>query len=203
MAVVNMARKTVQFKIVYYGPALCGKTTNLEYIHANVETGKRGDLVSLGTNNDRTLFFDFLPLTAGSVNGFETKFQLYTVPGQVIYDATRKLVLRGTDGVVFVADSQPEKLEENTVALQEMFDYLAGYAINPYECPLVFQYNKRDLPSAMPRETLDYYLNGQNYFEVFEASAASGQMVFETLNRISEKIFLSFVERQKASGFSI
>src|ERR1700745_2918754 len=146
MSIINYASREIQFKIVYYGPALCGKTTNLGYIHKRINPDNRGDLVSLWNAADRTLFFDFLPLNAVVIKGFVTKFQLYTVPGQVIYNATRQLVLRSTDGVVFVADSQWEKMEENVESFKNLAENLALQNVNLDDMPLVLQYNKRDLP---------------------------------------------------------
>src|SRR6201998_1043456 len=150
MSIINYASKEIQFKIVYYGPALGGKTTNLAYIHSRILPAHRGDLVSLATAADRTLFFDFLPVNALTLQGFKTKFQLYTVPGQVIYDSTRQLVLRSVDGVVFVADSQWEKMEENVESFQNLGDNLAAQNMSIDDVPLILQYNKRDLPNIAP-----------------------------------------------------
>src|SRR5438874_13787809 len=145
MAILNAATKEIQLKVVYYGLAMCGKTTNLAQVHKRVQTapGNKGRLVSLATNSDRTLFFDFLPIEAKTIKGFKTKFQLYTVPGQVIYNATRQLVLRGVDGIVFVADSQYEKMPENVESFQNMLDNLVSLKLNIAEIPYVLQYNKR------------------------------------------------------------
>ena len=150
MSIINYASREIQFKIVYYGPALCGKTTNLGYIHQRINPENRGDLVSLATASDRTLFFDFLPLNAIVIKGFVTKFQLYTVPGQVIYNATRQLVLRSVDGIIFVADSQWEKMEENVESFKNLEDNLAKQNISIDEIPYVLQYNKRDLENIAP-----------------------------------------------------
>src|SRR6202043_3331949 len=150
MPIINYASKEIQFKIVYYGPALGGKTTNLAYIHSRIAPAHRGDLVSLATAADRTLFFDFLPLTVLTLQGFKTKFQLYTVPGQVIYNSTRQLVLRSVDGVVFVADSQWEKMEENVASFKNLADNLARQNVAIDDMPRVLQYNKRDLPNVAP-----------------------------------------------------
>jgi len=150
MSIINYASREIQFKIVYYGPALCGKTTNLGYIHQRINPQNRGDLVSLATASDRTLFFDFLPLNALVIKGFVTKFQLYTVPGQVIYNATRQLVLRSVDGMVFVADSQWEKMEENVESFKNLEDNLAKQNTSLDDVPYVLQYNKRDLPPSTP-----------------------------------------------------
>src|SRR6187455_893493 len=144
MSIINYANKEIQFKIVYYGPALCGKTTNLAYIHSQVGPENKGDLVSLATAADRTLFFDFLPLNAMIIKGFKTKFQLYTVPGQVIYNTTRQLVLRGVDGIVFVADSQYEKMSDNVESFRNLEENLVQQNLSIDEIPYVVQYNKRD-----------------------------------------------------------
>src|ERR1051325_7078483 len=163
MAIINQATKELHVKIVYYGPALCGKTTNIIKIHDHVESvQEKGKLVSLATSSDRTLFFDFLPLEALSIKGFRTKFQLYTVPGQVIYNTTRQLVLRGVDGIVFVADSQYEKMAENVESFQNLLDNLQSQKLNLAEIPYVLQYNKRDLPNAAPFEYMDYLLNNRD-----------------------------------------
>src|SRR5271163_4056618 len=157
MAIINQATKELQVKIVYYGPGKGGKTTNLEQVHANVQNiQEKGKLVSLATSSDRTLFFDFLPIEAMAIKGFKTKFQLYTVPGQVIYNTTRHLVLRGVDGIVFVADSQFEKMQENVESFQNLIDNLQSQKLNLTEIPYILQYNKRDLPNAAPVEYMDF-----------------------------------------------
>src|SRR5512132_2445069 len=156
MSIINYASREIQFKIVYYGPALCGKTTNLGYIHERISPANRGDLVSLATAADRTLFFDLLPLNALVIKGFVTKFQLYTVPGQVIYNATRQLVLRSVDGIVFVADSQWDKMEENVESFRNMEENLAKMNLSLDELPYVLQYNKRDMPNVAPVNYLEY-----------------------------------------------
>src|ERR1700736_1682990 len=161
MPIIHYASKEIQFKIVYYGPALGGKTTNLAYIHSRIAPAYRGDLVSLATAADRTLFFDFLPLNAVTLQGFKTKFQLYTVPGQVIYNSTRQLVLRSVDGVVFVADSQWDKMEENVASFKNLEDNLAKQNISIDEIPYVLQYNKRDLENVAPVNYLEYVLNNR------------------------------------------
>ena len=161
MSIINYASREIQFKIVYYGPALCGKTTNLAYIHQRVNPQNRGDLVSLATAADRTLFFDFLPLNAVVIKGFVTKFQLYTVPGQVIYNATRQLVLRSCDGLVFVADSQWEKMEENVESFKNLVDNLARQNVAIDDVPCVLEYNKRDLPNIAPINYMEYVLNNR------------------------------------------
>lgn len=183
MVSINYASREVCCKIVYYGPGLSGKTTNLQYVHKKVPGNTRGDLISLATESDRTLYFDFLPINIGTINGFAAKFQLYTVPGQVYYNATRKLVLRGVDGVVFVADSQPDKLDENIEALMNLKENLEEYGYNIDEMPLVIQYNKRDLPGVMPVEELRAKLNPKGRPD-FGASATVGNGVFDTLKMI-------------------
>lgn len=183
MVSINYSAREVCCKIVYYGPGLSGKTTNLQYVHTKVPSTTRGDLISLATEADRTLYFDFLPINIGTINGFQAKFQLYTVPGQVYYNATRKLVLRGVDGVVFVADSQPDKMDENIEALANLIDNLKEYGYDVSELPLVIQYNKRDLPNIMTTEEMDQKLNTNN-FPTFEASATVGTGVFDTLKLI-------------------
>src|SRR6202166_5254730 len=156
MSIINYVNKEIQFKIVYYGPALCGKTTNLTYIHSQVAEAHKGELVSLATAADRTLFFDFLPLNAVVIKGFKTKFQLYTVPGQVIYNATRQLVLRSVDGVVFVAESHWDKMEENVESFRNLEENLAQQNILFDEIPYVLQYNKRDLANIAPINYLEF-----------------------------------------------
>jgi signal recognition particle receptor subunit beta len=193
MSIVNYASREIQFKIVYYGPALCGKTTSLAYIHQRISPKNRGELVSLATAADRTLFFDFLPLNAVVIKGFVTKFQLYTVPGQVIYNATRQLVLRSTDGIVFVADSQWEKMEENVESFKNLTENLALQNANIDEMPLVLQYNKRDLPNVAPVNYLEYTLNNRKKrLQSFEAISSTGQNVFGTLNAVSQILLHKF-----------
>lgn len=183
MVSINYSAREVCCKIVYYGPGLSGKTTNLQYVHGKVPTSTRGDLISLATEADRTLYFDFLPINIGTINGFQAKFQLYTVPGQVYYNATRKLVLRGVDGVVFVADSQPDKMDENVESLANLVDNLLEYGYDINELPMVLQYNKRDLPNVLSVEELNNRLNTRN-MPHYEASATLGTGVFDTLKLI-------------------
>ncbi len=193
MSIINYASKEIQFKIVYYGPALCGKTTNLAYIHSRIDPSNRGDLVSLATAADRTLFFDFLPLNAVVIKGFKTKFQLYTVPGQVIYNATRQLVLRSVDGIVFVADSQWEKMEENVESFRNMEENLAKQNILLDEIPYVLQYNKRDLPNIAPVNYLQFLLNNRKKrVPDFEVISTTGQNVFAALNAVSQLLLHKF-----------
>jgi signal recognition particle receptor subunit beta len=195
MAIINQATKELHVKIVYYGPALCGKTTNIIRIHDHVDSvQEKGKLVSLATSSDRTLFFDFLPLEALSIKGFRTKFQLYTVPGQVIYNTTRQLVLRGVDGIVFVADSQYEKLSENVESFANLEENLASLKLNLADIPYVLQYNKRDLPGIAPVEYMEYLLNNREVqVPSFEACASKCQGVFESLNMITRLLLHKFI----------
>src|SRR6201990_450574 len=193
MPIINYASKEIQFKIVYYGPALGGKTTNLAYIHSRIAPGHRGDLVSLATAADRTLFFDFLPLTALTLQGFRTKFQLYTVPGQVIYNSTRQLVLRSVDGVVFVADSQWEKMEENVASFRNLEHNLQKQNLPLEQVPVVLQFNKRDLPNVAPITYLEYLLNNRKRrVQSFESIAATGVNVFSTLDAVTQLLLHKF-----------
>jgi len=189
MALINVAAKEIHCKIVYYGPGLCGKTTNLKYIHQAVPQGGKGDLISIATETERTLFFDFLPLDLGTVHGFSTRFHLYTVPGQVLYERTRVAVLNAADGVVFVADSQRHKLQEDVQSLQELARNITLQGKKFLEFPLVMQYNKRDLPPEyiLPVEIMDRYLN-TIHVPRFEASASQGRGVFDTLRAISKLV---------------
>jgi signal recognition particle receptor subunit beta len=196
MAIINQATKELQVKIVYYGPAVCGKTTNLVQVHDHVQTaqGNKGKLVSLATSSDRTLFFDFLPIEAMAIKGFKTKFQLYTVPGQVIYNTTRQLVLRGVDGIVFVADSQYDKMEENVKSFANLEDNLKGLNLNLADIPYVIQYNKRDMPNVAPVEFMEYLLNNrEQQAPSFTACAHKCEGVFETLNMITRLLLQKFV----------
>jgi mutual gliding-motility protein MglA len=193
MSIINYASREIQFKIVYYGPALCGKTTNLNYIHQRINPSNRGDLVSLATAAERTLFFDFLPLNAVVIKGFVTKFQLYTVPGQVIYNATRQLVLRSVDGIVFVADSQWEKMEENVESFHNLAENLSAQNMLIDEVPMVIEYNKRDLPNIAPINYMEYALNnGKKRLQSFETISSTGQNVFATLNAVSQVLLHKF-----------
>ena len=195
MVSINYSAREVCCKIVYYGPGLSGKTTNLQYVHAKVPTNTRGNLISLATEADRTLYFDFLPINIGTINGFAAKFQLYTVPGQVYYNATRKLVLRGVDGVVFVADSQPDKMEENLESLVNLEENLREYGYDINDLPVVIQFNKRDLPGVLPVSQLNAKLNSRSW-PWFEASATIGNGVFDTLKLIIKLVL------EKAKGAS-
>lgn len=197
MAIINQATKELQVKIVYYGPAKCGKTTNLEQVHANVQTAtpeSKGKMVSLATSSDRTLFFDFMPLEAMAIKGFKTKFQLYTVPGQVIYNTTRQLVLRGVDGIVFVADSQYDKMAENVESFQNLIDNLKTLKLNLDDIPYVLQYNKRDLENVAPVEYMDFLLNNRDVqVPAFTATATKCEGVFETMNMIVRMLLHKFI----------
>ncbi len=189
MSLVNYATREITCKIVYYGPGRSGKTTNLHYIYGQVPGERKGQMVSLATQTDRTLFFDFLPIDLGTISGFSTRFQLYTVPGQVYYATTRRLVLQGADGVVFVADSQSRQLRENVESFQDLHANLAEHGVAARDVPLVIQYNKQDLPRdmIMSPDELDEQLN---FREVpsFAADALHGPGVFETLRAISEQV---------------
>ena len=196
MALINQATKELQVKVVYYGPAMGGKTTNLVQVHDHVQTaqGNKGKLVSLATSSDRTLIFDFLPIEAMAIKGFKTKFQLYTVPGQVIYNTTRQLVLRGVDGIVFVADSQYEKMEENVKSFSNMEDNLKSLNMNLADIPYVLQYNKRDLPNVAPVDYMEFLLNNRDeQVPSFTASASKCAGVFETLNMITRLLLHKFI----------
>lgn len=197
MAIINQATRELQVKIVYYGPAMGGKTTNLVKVHENVQgVHEKGKLVSLATSSDRTLFFDFLPLEAMSIKGFKTKFQLYTVPGQVIYNTTRQLVLRGVDGIVFVADSQYDKMAENVESFTNMEENLKTLKLNLDEIPYVLQYNKRDLPNVAPVDYLEFLLNNREVqVPSFEASATRCEGVFETLNAVVRLLLNKFINQ--------
>ena len=190
MAIINQATKELQLKIVYYGPGKGGKTTNLEQVHANLgNVQEKGKLISLATSSDRTLFFDFLPIEAMAIKGFKTKFQLYTVPGQVIYNTTRQLVLRGVDGIIFVADSQYEKMAENVESFQNLEDNLKSLKLSLPDIPYVMQYNKRDLPSAAPVDYMEFLLNNREVLvPSFTSVASRCEGVFESLNMITRML---------------
>ena len=193
MAVINHETREVSFKLVYCGSPMGGKTTNLSYIHSRIGPDQRGDLVALATANDRTLFFDFLPVHTMVINGYRTKFMLYTVPGQVCYNATRQMVLRGVDGIVFVADSHLDRMEENLTAWHGMIRNLADNGTAFEELPAVLQFNKRDLPNPAPTAYMEFLLNaGPRRLPVFEAAAASGYNVFSTLNALAQDVLHLF-----------
>ncbi len=187
MSLINYSSREINCKIVYYGPGLGGKTTNIQYVYDKVAPETKGKLVTLATEMDRTLFFDFLPLELGTVKGFKTRFHLYTVPGQVYYNASRKLILRGVDGIVFVADSQESRFDANIEALYNLHENLAEHRLDLAKIPFVMQYNKRDLPDAVPVEELEEELNPEKYAS-FEAVAFKGVGVFDTLKCVAKKV---------------
>jgi hypothetical protein len=187
MSFINYSSREINCKIVYYGPGLCGKTTNLQYIYNKTNPEAKGKMISLATETERTLFFDFLPLSLGEIRGFKTRFHLYTVPGQVFYDASRKLILKGVDGVVFVADSQVERMEANIESMENLRSNLAEQGYNLDKLPFVIQYNKRDLPNAAPLDQLRELLNPMRVPD-FEAAAPSGAGVFETLKAVAKAV---------------
>ncbi len=189
MSFINYASREINCKIVYYGPGLCGKTTNLQYVYQKTAPEAKGKMISLATETERTLFFDFLPLALGEIRGFKTRFHLYTVPGQVFYDASRKLILKGVDGVVFVVDSQEERMDANIESLENLRINLAEQGYDLDKLPFVIQYNKRDLPYTLPVEELRRELNATGVPD-FEASAASGEGVFETLKGVAKLILI-------------
>jgi signal recognition particle receptor subunit beta len=187
MSMINYASREINCKLVYYGPGLGGKTTNIEYVFNKVSPETRGKLISLATEQERTLFFDFLPVDLGSIRGFKTRFHLYTVPGQVYYNASRRLILKGVDGIVFVADSQGERMDANIAAMQNLYDNLSEYGYDPETLPIVLQYNKRDMPSAVTLDEMRAQLNPVG-FEEFEAVAKEGTGVFDTLKAVSKQV---------------
>ncbi len=189
MSFINYALREINCKIVYYGPGLCGKTTNLQYIYQKTAPDARGKMISLATETERTLFFDFLPLSLGEIRGFKTRFHLYTVPGQVFYDASRKLILKGVDGVVFVADSQEERIDANIESLENLRINLTEQGYDLDKLPYVIQYNKRDLPDIMFVEELRRELNPTDVPE-FAACATTGEGVFETLKAVARLILI-------------
>ena len=187
MSFINYLSREINCKIVYYGPGLCGKTTNLQYIYNKTNPDAKGKMISLATETERTLFFDFLPLALGEIRGFKTRFHLYTVPGQVFYDASRKLILKGVDGVVFVADSQIARMEANVESLENLRTNLAeqGYSLD--KLPYVIQYNKRDMPGIAPVDELRQLLNPANVPD-FEGVASTGVGVFDTLKAVAKLV---------------
>ena len=199
MSLVNFTTREITCKIVYYGPGRSGKTTNLHYIYGRVPESRRGRMVSLATQTDRTLFFDFLPIDLGQISGFTTRFQLYTVPGQVYYNATRRLVLQGADGVVFVADSQARQLDENLESLQNLQANLLEHGVDIRTMPLVLQYNKQDLPRELVLQPieLDDALNFRSV-PSFTADALHGNGVFETLKSITELVLRRLAQGAQA-----
>lgn len=187
MTFINYASREINCKIVYYGPGLCGKTTNLQYIYDSTAPQAKGKLISLATETDRTLFFDFMPLELGTVRGFKTRFHLYTVPGQVYYDASRKLILKGVDGVVFVADSQEERMDANIEALYNLEENLETQGFDLMNLPYVLQLNKRDLPNVIPVGELTTELQKKGE-PTYEAVATNGDGVFDTLKAVAKQV---------------
>jgi mutual gliding-motility protein MglA len=187
MTFINYASREINCKIVYYGPGLCGKTTNLQHIYDSTAPQAKGKLISLATETDRTLFFDFMPLELGTVRGFKTRFHLYTVPGQVYYDASRKLILKGVDGVVFVADSQEERMDANIESLYNLEENLKSQGYDLLKIPYVLQLNKRDLPNVSSVEELTGELNRKGE-PVYEAVASKGDGVFDTLKAVAKQV---------------
>lgn len=196
MSFINYMAREINCKIVYYGPGLCGKTTNLQYIYERTNPDAKGKMISLATETERTLFFDFLPLSLGEIRGFKTRFHLYTVPGQVFYDASRKLILKGVDGVIFVADSQFERLEANLESMDNLRQNLSEQGYDLDKVPFVIQYNKRDLPNVVDVAELRSELNPRGVPD-FEANARTGEGVFETLKAVSK---LVLTELRKGQG---
>ena len=194
MTFINYASKEINCKIVYYGPGLGGKTTNLQYIYNKTSPEAKGKMISLATEADRTLFFDFLPLDLGTIRGFTTRFHLYTVPGQIFYDASRKLILKGVDGVVFVADSQGERTEANVESIRNLEDNLTEHGFDLKTIPYVLQFNKRDLSNVMPVEELYRLLNYKRE-PTFEAVATTGVGVFDTLKSVAKQILVELRKR--------
>ena len=194
MSFINYAAREINIKIVFYGPGLCGKTTNLQYIYEKSNPQQKGKLISLATETDRTLFFDFLPLDLGSVRGFKTRFHLYTVPGQVFYDASRKLILKGVDGVVFVADSQEARMDANVESLRNLDDNLEENGFELKAIPYVLQLNKRDLPTAVSTDDMYRALNFKSE-PTFEAVATTGIGVFETLKAVAKQVLYELRRR--------
>jgi len=195
MSTINFSAREINFKIVYYGPGLSGKTTNLKQIYDQVPSESKGEMVSLATEDERTLFFDFLPLDLGKVNGFKTRFHLYTVPGQVFYNSSRKLILRGVDGIVFVADSAPNRLRANAESLRNLRENLQEYNLRLAEIPFVIQINKRDLPDAIPADMIQQVLDPRNRVESFEAVASEFQGVFEPLRAVSKLVLEKLAQK--------
>lgn len=191
MALINYATREINVKIVYYGPGLGGKTTNLRWIYGKLDQNAKGKMITLATEMDRTLFFDFLPVDLGRVRGFQTRFHLYTVPGQVFYNASRRIILRGADGIVFVADSQRERRGDNADSLDNLKENLATFNLRPSDSPYVMQYNKRDLPNLMTVAEMEGLLNPERV-PYFESVATQGIGIFETLKEIAKMVIRKF-----------
>jgi hypothetical protein len=196
MSFINYSSREINCKIVYYGPGLCGKTTNLQWIYKKTNPDSKGKMISLATETERTLFFDFLPLALGEIRGFKTRFHLYTVPGQVFYDASRKLILKGVDGVVFVADSQIERMEANIESIENLRINLAEQGYNLDKVPFIIQYNKRDLPNVVPLDEMKKALNPRGVPD-FEASAVEGTGVFDTLKAVAKFVIMELKKGQE------
>ena len=196
MSFINYSSREINCKIVYYGPGLCGKTTNLHWIYKKTNPDSKGKMISLATETERTLFFDFLPLALGEIRGFKTRFHLYTVPGQVFYDASRKLILKGVDGVVFVADSQIERMEANIESIENLRINLSEQGYNLDKVPFIIQYNKRDLPNVVPLDEMKKALNPRGVPD-FEASAVEGTGVFDTLKAIAKFVIMELKKGQE------
>ena len=194
MTFINYATREINCKIVYYGPGLCGKTTNLQFIYSKTNPELKGKMISLATEADRTLFFDFLPLDLGNIRGFTTRFHLYTVPGQVFYDASRKLILKGVDGVVFVADSQQERMEANIESIRNLADNLEEHGLDLSQIPYALQFNKRDLPNVVAVDEMYRVLNYKRE-PTFEAVATTGVGVFDTLKSVAKQILVELRKR--------
>jgi len=194
MTFINYAAREINCKIVYYGPGLCGKTTNIQFIYDKTGTAAKGKLISLATESERTLFFDFLPIELGTIRGFRTRFHLYTVPGQVFYDASRKLILKGVDGVVFVADSQEARMDANFESIRNLKENLREHGVVFDKVPYVLQINKRDLPSAVALPEIEKALRIKNE-PVFEAVASRGTGVFETLKAVVKTVLMDLNTR--------
>ena len=195
MSTINFSIREINFKIVYYGPGLSGKTTNLKQIYEQVPAESKGDMVSLATEDERTLFFDFLPLDLGKVNGFKTRFHLYTVPGQVFYNSSRKLILRGVDGIVFVADSAQDRIRANAESLRNLRENLREYNLRLADVPHVIQVNKRDLPDAVPMDMLKQVLTPDGSIKMFEAVASEFKGVFEPLRAVSTMVLEKLAQK--------
>lgn len=194
MTFINYAAREINCKIVYYGPGLCGKTTNIQFIYDKTNPGSKGKLISLATETDRTLFFDFMPLDLGTIQGFRTRFHLYTVPGQVFYDASRRLILKGVDGVIFVADSQESRFDANIESIENLRENLKTHGYDIKTVPYVLQLNKRDLPTSMPVKDLVDALQVKGE-PVFEAVALTGVGVFDTLKAVAKMVLLNLKQR--------
>ncbi len=195
MSIIRFGSREITCKIVYYGPGRAGKTTNLQYLYSRIPATRRSELVSLATETDKTLFFDYMPIDVGNYRGFTTKFQLYTVPGQVFYEDTRKLVLKGADGIVFVADSQRERLEDNIFSLENMFQNMEENGIDINDTPIVLQYNKRDMNDICTIDELQEILNKNFLYEYYEAIAIKGVGVPETFKAIGTLVLKNLREK--------